>query len=770
MRLSILLLVLFFSCATWGQIGTGQWRLHTPSNNAVDIAEVNGTVHCAMQNQLISYNVDAGEKTVRNNINYLSDNQITALGEDTENGLLFIGYSTGNIDVLDGEEISNFPFIVTSQITGSKLIYSIKAYRGLVYVATGFGIVVIDPDKMEVRDTYFPTSGNDPVHDLAFNVDTIFALGANTLYKANVNNPFLADASLWEEDNRLIDYDGFGEYTDLQLFNNKLYAAFNHTNFEEDTVFNLTNSSKLLTEIELEGLDVSSNLLLVSSYGAAYTYNSDETLKESIFQFDGQAFPNVIASLFYDGFYYLADKDNGFVKAQNSFSSSYLNVEGPADSKTYKLDWQDNRLVVVSGGLSGENPSFNNAGVYVFYEEKWTNITKDNQPALEDKEIWDFLSLAINPKDASEFAVGTYSKLPIFLVGEDANTVVETYDNMNSYLEPTSLGNTWTYVSGMNYDSKGNLWVANSYANRPLKVLGENGFWYDFELPNAAKNKFTRDILVDYNDIKWLSIKEGGLLAFSEGEDLDDTSDDKIKFFNTGETTGALPINDVTAMAVDFDNEIWIGTPKGLRILYNSESALDAGPGDYNFQKLVIEFGENNEEVFINVDITDIEVDGANRKWIATADAGLFLFSEDGLEIISEFNTDNSPLISNEIIDIEIDQNTGEVFISTNAGLCSYRGDATYGDAKYENVVVFPNPVLPRHSGVITMQGIAFDSDVKITDVSGNLVYKTRSNGGTATWDGRTLTGERVSTGVYLIWTAPNNGKGRKVGKVVFIN
>ena len=769
MRIGIIFLSITVSCLLNAQIATGEWRLHAPSNSAVDVELLNEKVHCAMPNILITYDVNSGEKTARNNVNSLSDNEITTLGAYKEDALLFIGYASGNIDVLDNETIINLPFIVTSQITGSKLIYSIEAYRDLVYVATGFGIVVIDPKRMEVKDTYYPTAGNAPVLEIAFDNDTIFALGENTLFKANVNNPFLADVALWEVDSRLTAYNNFGKYNGLMHVNNHLYASFNHDSYAQDSVFNLTNNSVLLSGVEVSDVTNTENFIFVNTVGGSYVFELNETLKEVIFDYVGGVFPNSIATTFYEGNYYIADRVNGFVKAPNAFSTTFLNIEGPASDKSFKLDWQGDRLVVASGGLAGGNPSFNNAGIYTFYEEKWTNINRDNQPIISNAEVWDYLAVAVDPEDNNKIAVGTYSKIPLFMV-DQGTTVVDTFNNSNSFLEATSLGNSWTYISDLNYDSKGNLWVANSYANRPLKVYGDNGFWYDFELPNAVKNRVTGDLLVDYNDIKWMAVEDGGLIAFSEGDDFDDTSDDKYKMFNTGEATGALPINDVTTIAVDFDNEIWVGTTKGLRILYNSQAALDAEFGDYNFQKLVIEFGENNEEVFKNVDIVDIEVDGANRKWIATSGAGIFLFSEDGLEILAEFNEENSPLISNEITDLEIDQNTGELFIATNRGLCSYRGDATYGDTEYEDVIVFPNPVLPTHSGLVTIQGIAFDSDVKITDISGNLVYSTTSNGGTATWNGRTLTGERASTGVYLIWTARNEGKGRQVGKVVFVN
>ena len=275
---------------------------------------------------------------------------------------------------------------------------------------------------------------------------------------------------------------------------------------------------------------------------------------------------------------------------------------------------------------------------------------------------------------------------------------------------------------------------------------------------------------IDYNGNKWVSIKDAGLFGFKDNGTISSLGDDKTVRLTIGQNQGNLPSNQINAIAVDFDNEIWIGTDAGFAILYNSDAAFDAGAGDFDAQRIKIEFEGNVEYVLGATDITSIVVDGANRKWFGTASAGIVLMSADGLEILEQHTTDNSPLISNAIVDLELDQSTGELFIITDKGLVSYRTDATYEDPEYENVIVFPNPARPDFDGPITIQGIRYNSDVKITDVAGNLVYSTTSNGGTATWNGKTLNGEPVGTGVYLIWTAANEGKGKKVGKVLVVN
>jgi hypothetical protein len=383
--------------------------------------------------------------------------------------------------------------------------------------------------------------------------------------------------------------------------------------------------------------------------------------------------------------------------------------------------------------------------------------------------IWDFVSVALNPKNTDDIAVGTFSEIPLSVMGSSGQ-VTDTFTPNNAPLEFTALGGSWSYISGLVYDENEHLWVLNGYSDQPLNVRTKSGTWYSFDCGTAAKNKFSRDLVIDYNGNKWFAMDGAGVFGYKDNGTVSDPSDDEFVNLNSGENTGDLPSTSVNALAVDFDNEIWIGTDNGFAVLYNSEGAFSASPGDYNAQRIKLEYEGNVEYVLGNTSITDIEVDGGNRKWIGTASSGIILLSPDGLEIIEQHTTDNSPLISNTIIDMEIDQNSGELFIVTDKGLISYRANASYEDPEYNSVTVFPNPARPEFQGPITIQGIRYNSDVKITDVAGNLVYKTTSNGGTATWDGKTMNGEKAATGVYLIWTAANDGKGRKVGKVLVVN
>jgi len=315
------------------------------------------------------------------------------------------------------------------------------------------------------------------------------------------------------------------------------------------------------------------------------------------------------------------------------------------------------------------------------------------------------------------------------------------------------------------------LWIGNGFCSNPLKVLTKDQKWQTINLGSNCMNKSINKIVIDYNGNKWLAVPSVGLVGLKDNNTIQTLSDDKIKIVNTTDGNGGLPSNQVTALAADFNNEIWIGTESGFAILYNSDNIFTSTSA-FNAQRIKLSFEGENEYLLGKTYITDIEVDGGNRKWFGTANTGIFLLSSDGNEIIQNFTTENSPLISNVILDMAFNHKTGELFIATDKGLVSYRADASEGDTEYSNVKVFPNPVKPDFNGLITIQGIQYDSDINVTDVAGNLVYKTTSNGGTATWDGKTVNGQRVKGGVYLFWTAPNDtdGKGRKVGKVVVAN
>jgi hypothetical protein len=767
-----LLIFTFLTFQAFGQVGTGEWRLHVPSTKAIDVAAGDGLSFAAFENGMVEYDVNAKEISLWTDVNGLSDINLTTLLFHPSTNSLFIGYDNGNFDKLSNGKITNIPSIKLAEVQGSKRINKIVPYEGYIYLATGFSIVQFDPSKDEIKDTWYPTNGNEPLLDIAFRNDSIFALTSNSLFSANVNNFALADPNQWNTSS-LLPIITTDSYSEIECVENELYVLYKVPSYGSDTVYQLSSSGLIdilssTESFEINSITTSDNKITINTDGAIYRLNSDFTQAANYNSYNIGTWISVQNSCYYNNSVWIADVKNGFLEIPSQFTYSKINFSGPPKKEFYFLDSEKGKLAVAGGGLSVVASNYSSSGVYIFKDETWSLYDRDNMTLWNDADIWDYISISIDPTDEDKIAVGTFSPTPLSILN-DGGQVTDTFTPLNSTLQYTEAGGSLCLINALDYDSDGNLWVINGFTDSPLNVYTKEGNWYAFETGLASKNKFGKKLVVDYNGNKWFTMDGAGLFAFNDNGTLSNASDDKYKNMNSGEYTGALPSNTVNAIAVDFDNEIWIGTDNGFAVLYNSENVFDAAAGSYNASRIKLEYEGNVEYVLGNSNITDIEVDGANRKWFATANSGLILLSADGLEVISQFTAENSPLISNNILDIKLDQTTGELYIVTDKGLISYRTDATYEDPDYANVKVFPNPARPDFEGPITIQGIRYDSDIKITDVAGNLVYQTTSNGGTATWNGKTITGEKVTSGVYLIWTAPNEGKGRKVGKVLVI-
>ena len=248
---------------------------------------------------------------------------------------------------------------------------------------------------------------------------------------------------------------------------------------------------------------------------------------------------------------------------------------------------------------------------------------------------------------------------------------------------------------------------------------------------------------------------------------LSNASDDSFVFLNEEEGKGGLPVRDVLSMEEDLDGEVWVGTYQGIAVFYNQDCLFTGEACDA--EQILISQDGNTQILLETEAVTAIEIDGGNRKWVGTQNSGVFLFSPDGIETIAHFTEENSPLLSNNIFDISINHATGEVFFATEKGIVSLMGDAANFEVEMENVRVFPNPVRPDFTGVIAIDGLAFDTDVKITDVAGNLVYETTSEGGRATWDGRKSDGTYAVNGMYLVFAGNADTRNAEVARIAIL-
>jgi hypothetical protein len=768
----LLVLLLAFGNLANAQIPMGTWKYHVASAKAIDIVTDGERIFTALENGLYIYNPYTEEGVLKTALNGLSDIEISCLYHDATDNATYIGYANGNIDKWQAGKITNLPAIKLAQISNSKRINQFERNGAYIYVANDFSIVLIDVAKEEIKDTYYPTNGLEAIVDVALSQDSIFALTSTQMLKGLRSNPALPDYSQWDRDLRF-PYQATNKYRELQTINQQFWVLRSNDAYGQDSVFRLKNDVlvNVINEpfsYEINSIQNVGSQISVSIDGGFLIYNADglqlSTYSASLL--DRWINPSRVCQL--GNSYWSADQAWGLQEHPNAYTCKRYPIEGLANTFVYTMDWQEGVLAVGSGRLEAEiAPAFTRNGIHILEENQWRSHNTPKVTSWDYNKMWDFISIAVNPKNPKEIAAGTYSFAPLTLLNQ-TDTLV--FDQSNSPLEPVSIGNGWSLISGLKFDSKGNLWVANGYTDRPIKTRQSNGIWASYYLGTGASNKQTTKLEIDFQDNIWMGTYANGLVGLQHQGTLDDPSDDKYIQLTTGELLGNLPSNKITALAADFDGELWIGTDAGFAVLYNANGSFAAGAGNYDAQRILIPFEGNYEEVLGDASITDIEVDGGNRKWISLANAGLVLLSSDGTQIIAQYTEDNSPLISNTIYDIEINQQTGELYIVTDKGLVSFRIDATYEDPSYETLNVFPNPVKPDYFGPITIQGIRYNSDVKVTDAAGNLIYKILSNGGTATWNGQNLNGEKVPTGVYFFWTANNyQGGERKVAKVLVI-
>ena len=764
---------LWVSLGLFAQVETGSWRLHTATMRALDIAQDDEFVYTAYENGLMKYHLASKEKTLLNKMNGLSDILLSCIYYDTLDQALYIGYKNGNIDKISGNTVINIPAIKLASISGSKKINRFYRFGTTVYIAIDFGVVLVNPLKNEIKDTYYPSNSVQPIVDIEIKDQQILALSPSKLFIGNIGDVLLPSPQGWTQDMR-VPMVFNSTYAAIEKVNEEVFVLQKSNAFGNDTILKLTLTEFVYFDYYSTGLEISNltqheNKLDVLADGALLTYNSSGQLIESALSFYlGIYFrPNQMVVL-ENGEKWMADEFSGPIRVIGGYSYEKVTYPGPPRNDFYAMDWNKGKLAIASGRLEFKSPGFLRHGYYLFQDENWSYNDNTTLSQWQGIDIHDFIDISVNPKNPEEVAVSTYSAFPVSIINTADNSC-SVYDQTNSPIQLSLAGNGWSLASDVCYDTKGNLWVLNGWSDRPLVVKRADNTWSAFDCGVEARNKYTTRMVSDKDQNLWFATETNGLFGYNYSETIDNIGDDFHINLTTGDYSGALPSENVTALAVDLDGELWIGTDAGFAVLYNTTGSFTANPGDYNAQRIKVRFEGNVEYVLGSTHITDIEVDGGNRKWMATAGAGLVLLSSDGSEIIKQFTKENSALISNNIYDIKMNQETGELFIITDLGLVSYRSDASQDDADYSSTKVFPNPVRPGYEGLITIQGIRYDSDVKVTDVSGNLIFKTTSNGGTATWDGKRVDGTKVESGVYLIWTATNEGSSNKVGKVVVV-
>jgi len=736
------------------------WREHLPYQGTIDVTASESKVYAATPYSLFSVDIVTKEIDRISKVSGLSETGISAINYDPLFKKLFVAYTNSNIDVLEAKSIRNIPDIKRSTIAGDKNIYAIYPDGVRCYLSTGLGVVVLDAEKYEVKDSWFigANGGYVKVNGFTKANNFFYAATEEGLKRTSVNTANPANFQSWQN---LWGSNGLQAAASkgVVALQNKLIVLQNDSLFVENaTQWNLFFANGW----PVTSINASANKLIVTQRMAngssqVVVLNENGVVQRIIQQPTVISFPKKGIAVGND--YWIADLFGGLSQfTANSFETYRPN--SPQDIVLGDMVIRNNKLWTTAGTVNSSwNYQYNRNGIFHLHEGQWSALNQYNYPRLDS--MLDFITLAIDPRDNTAYA-GSFGG-GLLHIGPSSNLAIY---KQGSPIGPT-IGDPGSYrIAGLAFDSDNHLWVSNFGANRQLHVLKNDNTWQSFTAPFTLTENAAAQIVIDDAGQKWIQSPLGnGLLVFDEGN-FSNPSDDKWKLYRAGVGLGGLPSNEVLCLAKDKNGFIWVGTDNGVGVIQCPQDVFSSG---CEAILPIINEGSFANYLFKGQEVRSIAVDGADRKWIATT-SGVWLIAKDGDKVLANFTEQNSPLLSNDVKRVAINGSTSEVFFATAKGLISYRGTATEYEETKGHALVYPNPVPPHFNGNIGIRGLPENAIVKITESNGRLVYQTRSLGGQAVWNGRDYKGTKVSSGIYLVMVIDETKAEKIVAKIVFIN
>lgn len=755
------------------------WETYFSYNSIPSIAEGVNEIYFASYNSIFSYNIFNSQIEKFDTLNELSGDEISAFYHSENNNIIAIGYSSGFLQIinLNSNSIINIYDILnkpTIPADRKKINHFYQNEEDLL-ISTGYGISVYDINAFEFGDTYY-------IGDFAsmLNISSTI-VDENYIYASSPDLGILR-ANL---ESNLIDFNSWqaiftGNIYELLINENNIlfYDDFNLMSIKNEEIITL-----LTLQNEIKNISINDSKIIIISEDNCIIYNND--LSQILNLFESETY----MTIFNDGIIknnktYIATDEKGVLIIENSNNGfSYLKPDGPLENNIFSVETLNNHTWVSFGSYSEYfNPyPLKYSGVSSYDEnlESWFNITKDS---ISNQAV-NLNNISINPFDNNNVFISSFHG---GLIEMDNFNFTKLYDNNNSGLE-TLLTSDSDYesirISDIEFDENGDLWVLNSRVDNPLKSFNlDNNSWNSYDFTEIINDGFQdelgfNDIEIDDYGNKWIASLRSGLIGFNN-----DSGNIRLrKVFSQDQSD--MPSSYVKSIAVDNNNHLWIGTVQGLRVLYNTSNFFDTSV--VTTQKIVILEDGIPRELLEQQYITDIEVDGANNKWVGTIGSGVFYFSANGQQTIYHFTKENSPLPSNNINDISVNSVNGKVYFATDRGLVSFNTGASSSSENFSTAFVYPNPVRPEFNtqlDKIKIKGLTENVNIKITDVAGNLVAEAQSNinsryrnfnleidGGTAFWNGKNLTNQNVASGVYILMLSDLESYETKILKLMII-
>ncbi|MGB0773440.1 MAG: two-component regulator propeller domain-containing protein [Flavobacteriaceae bacterium] len=755
------ILLLFCSAIVYSQYAG--WSSFYSYNQITGVVGANdGLVYGLAENSLFSYDPTANEVVPITTVNGLLGDDINTLS--ISDNYMMVGYQNGMLGVhnlTDGSVVLDNSIDRNITIPGNnKAINSFLLKDQTLYISANYGISSYDFVNNRFIDSYFFGVNNSQiqVNQTALVGTSLYAATEEGLYKASTDDPNLVLESAWTKI-------AAGQWKAIGLVNNTLLGIVQSG---ETSICNALINDVAIERHRESGtllwVDVNEDALILSFSNKILSFDANQlvsTLATATGNLSGQKFSSATQL---GGNLFIGTSGSGLL-LHNPSETRVVSPSGPLRNEIFDLSVVAEDDIWIAHGAFSQyyNPYPLNAyGISRLSEEGWQNL-----PYSSLSGALSIVSVVPNPNDTSQvFACAMHQGLL-----EINNGVVGTlWNHTNSGLEslnPIEFGENPNYrsvrVRDVAFDSEGAMWSITSFVAKGLKKRSVDGNWQSVDLlpvlssPKRAAGYSKLEI--SPNDEIYFGSSSSGLIGYAE---INGTP--VLRSIGVAEN---LPAEDVRSVALDYDDNLWIGTTNGLRVLYGASRMFTQ---EVSASTVVLEEGGNVGELLANQNIKAIEVDGNNQKWVATDGAGVFLFAEDGKKTIHHFTKENSPLPTNFIQNLAYDNQSGKIFIATSSGLVAFQGNAFAPSETLENIEVYPNPIRPRYTGPLTIRGLQADCVVKITDIVGNAVYETTSTGGSVQWDMNSFSGKRVRSGVYLIFVTTKDGMDSSVEKVMIIN
>jgi len=739
----------------------GYWRSHLPYNNALSVATDNVTVYAATELSFFTYNTASQELSPYSKAEGMSDIDMKYVAYDATTATAILAYKNCNLDLFKDNTFYNIPDLKLKSVAGNKSVNSIFCENGYAYVCTTIGIVVINLSKREVKETYEFSKNNQTIniYGLCSAGNYFYAATDEGLYKANKNAPNLQAFSVWAplDTNHVL--------KNIVSYQDKVVTSTDSIAYavENDTLRKVYTAAAAnrINHLDPANGGIYFSIFKTTSFNGICVKMDGQYQIVDSFHTAGE--PKQTADMA-GGSTWVADDYNGLRRRASGDILDFNPPNGPGGPLSSDIYAYNQDVIVTHGGTTDAYvPAAVGArqGYSEFKDDKWTNYTPDNTGALND-----LLSAISVCKDnnSGTLYIGSATE-GLFIINADGS-VQQLKDG--SPLEHSGPNPGWWQATGETLDKQGDLWVTMLGATHELNVKTPDGGWHSYVVPvsRSYPNAAAR-IITDDNDQLWyICPSGGGVMVYNYGGTPESQADDQFRNLSVGAGYGNLPSATTYSIVKDKSGSIWIGTADGIGIV---NCPGDVIAGNCEAERRIVQYDQFAGYLFQGESVKALAVDGADRKWVGTAN-GVWLLSPDASKIIYRFTADNSPLPSNNISKIAIDPVTGDVYIGTDKGLVSYRSTAIDGGEKNENVLAFPNPVPANYTGTIAVSGLANNSDVRITDISGQLIYRTTALGGQAVWNGLDYTGRKPQSGVYLVFIANKDGSQKHVGKIVFLN